>query len=86
MHLIGSSLALLLGIAAFWTSRWFLIAVAIVCGYGFSWLGHFFAEKNKPASFRYPLYSFLADWKMWALMITGRLDAELERLGMTDEE
>jgi hypothetical protein len=70
-----------LGLLALWRSSWVLLLAAILSGYGFSWIGHFFAEKNQPASFRYPLYSFLADWKMWVLMLTGRLDGELARLG-----
>jgi hypothetical protein len=43
-------------------------------------VGHFGFEKNKPASFKYPLWSFAADWKMWALMLTGRMSAEMARL------
>ncbi|HEY3129338.1 MAG TPA: DUF962 domain-containing protein [Acidobacteriota bacterium] len=86
LHFIGSSLALLLLIAAVWTRFWYLIPVAVVCGYGFAWFGHFFAEKNRPASFHYPLYSFLADWKMWAFTITGRLETELGRLGISNNE
>ena len=86
LHFFGSSLALLLGIAALWTRYWYLILVAVVCGYGFAWFGHFFAEKNRPASFRYPLYSFLADWKMWGMMLTGRMKGELGKLRISNDE
>ena len=49
-------------------------------GYGFAWFGHFAIEKNRPATFKYPLWSFIAaDWKMWALMLSGRMAAEVEK-------
>jgi hypothetical protein len=79
LHFVGSSLALVIAGAGVATQRWSFLLAALVCGYGFAWVGHFAVEKNKPASFRYPLWSFVADWKMWALMATGRLDAELSR-------
>lgn len=57
-----------------------LIPVGLVAGYGPAWIGHFFIEKNKPASFKYPLWSFMGDWKMVTYFLTGRMGAELERL------
>jgi hypothetical protein len=45
-------------------------------------VGHFFVEHNRPATFKYPLWSFGADWKMWALSLAGRLGPELERAGV----
>jgi len=39
--------------------------IAPICGYGFAWAGHFFFEKNRPATFTYPLYSFIGDWVMF---------------------
>ena len=45
----------------------------LLCGYGFAWVGHFGFEKNKPASFKQPLYSFMGDWVMWAQLLTGRI-------------
>jgi hypothetical protein len=47
-----------------------------------AWVAHFFIEHNKPATFKYPFWSFAADWKMWALAVTGRLAPELERAGV----
>ena len=80
MHFFGSSCALGFVASAFVTGSWALLPAAAVCGYGFAWVSHFFIEKNKPASFSYPLWSFIADWKMWALIATGRINAELSRL------
>jgi hypothetical protein len=49
-------------------------------GYAVAWVAHLAVEHNRPATFRYPLWSFAADWKMWALTLSGRLDRELERV------
>jgi hypothetical protein len=78
LHFIGSTLVLVV-IAAAATYNWWLLLAAPLVGYGFAWIGHFAIEKNKPASFKYPLWSFLADWKMWALMLAGRMGAEVQK-------
>lgn len=44
-----------------------------VCGYGFAWVGHFFFEKNRPATFKYPFYSLLGDWVMYKDILTGKI-------------
>jgi hypothetical protein len=79
LHLVGSTLGLvLLGLSL--ALRAPLLAVAgLAAGYAFAWIGHFFVEHNRPATFRYPLWSFAADWKMWAYALTGRLGREVER-------
>lgn len=84
VHFIGSTLAVVVLVAALVYSPWLLLAVP-VAGYGFAWFGHFVIEKNRPASFRYPLWSFLADWKMWAMMLTGRMRAEVEKATVADK-
>ncbi|MBL9123094.1 MAG: DUF962 domain-containing protein [Planctomycetaceae bacterium] len=85
LHFIGSTLALVvLGVAVFYTP-WALLAAPIV-GYGFAWVGHFFVEKNKPASFKYPLWSFIADWKMWAYILTGRMGSEVEKVAASSKK
>jgi hypothetical protein len=78
LHFVGSSLSIGVIVAAIVYSPWLPLAAPVV-GYGFAWVGHFFIEKNKPASFKYPLWSFIADWKMWAMMLVGRMGAEVER-------
>jgi hypothetical protein len=50
---------------------WFLYA--LLCGYGFAWIGHFFFEKNKPATFQYPFYSLAGDWVMYKDMLIGKI-------------
>lgn len=72
-HFIGSSLALLCLAAALVTGRPWLIVAALVAGYGGAWIGHFYYEKNRPASFAQPLFSFRADWIMYWQMLTGKL-------------
>ena len=47
--------------------------LAVLLGYGFAWIGHFFFEHNRPATFKHPLYSFAGDWVMYWQMITGRV-------------
>ena len=73
LHFTGTSIACLLIILAFATQLWWLLAVALVQGYAFAWVGHFFFEHNRPATFTHPLYSLAGDWVMWWQVITGRM-------------
>jgi hypothetical protein len=82
LHFIGTSLALVQIVYSLATQRFWMLLTALVTGYAFAWIGHFFLEKNKPATFTYPWFSFLGDWKMWSLMMTGRLDGEMKKLGL----
>jgi hypothetical protein len=80
VHFLGSTLAVALLIAAIiWQWWWLLMAVPIV-GYGFAWVSHFGIEHNRPATFKYPLWSLAADWKMWLLMLFGQMGKEVERV------
>lgn len=73
LHFIGTSLGLLCFIQAALQGRPGLILLGLLLGYGFAWVGHFGFEKNKPASFKQPLYSFMGDWKMWWQMLTRQI-------------
>ena len=59
-------------ITAVVTQRWWLLAVALVEGYAFAWVGHYFFEHNRPATFKYPVFSFIGDWRLWWDILTGR--------------
>ena len=73
MHGIGTLAAVFFLILVIATGRWWLFPLALVPGYAFAWGAHFFIEKNRPATFTHPLWSFMGDWKMLALMLAGRL-------------
>lgn len=80
MHFVGTTAALgCLAWGLVLRKRW-LIALAPVAGYGPAWISHFFIEKNKPATFKYPLWSLYADFVMWSKIIQGTMDAEVDRV------
>lgn len=66
LHIIGTSIAIIFLIAfinsIFSSIQWKYLLLALLSGYGFAWVGHFFFEKNKPATFKYPLFSFASDF------------------------
>ena len=73
LHYLGTSLAVAAILCAVATGRWWLVLAAPFLGYGFAWAGHFFFEKNKPATFTYPVYSLTGDFVMLFEAATGRL-------------
>jgi hypothetical protein len=73
LHVAGLTLVVPCVAALVITGNWWWLAGALVCGYGFAWIGHFFFEHNKPATFRHPLYSLAGDWVMYAQVLTGRI-------------
>lgn len=73
LHLVGTSLALIWLAYCLVTGFWLGLLFVLPIGYGFAWVGHFFFEKNKPATFRYPLWSFASDFVMLWHALTGRL-------------
>ena len=79
LHFVGTSLAMACVAGAALLRRPLLLLAAPVVGYGFAWVGHFGFEKNTPASFGHPLYSFRADFVMWSKIANGTMDAEVER-------
>ncbi len=80
LHFTGTSLALATAAYAALKRRPRLLLLAPVLGYGLSWIGHFFVEQNRPATFTYPLWSLRGDFRMLAKMIAGTMDAEVERV------
>lgn len=76
LHFVGTATALSIYAWAFAMRPdglvWWLLA-APVTGYAFAWTGHFFIEGNKPATFGHPVWSFIADFRMFGCMLTGRL-------------
>jgi len=74
LHYLGTSLVIALLIAVVIMGQWQGLVVLPVLGYLFAWVGHFFFEKNRPATFTYPLYSLMADFRMLFEALIGRLD------------
>ena len=73
LHFVGSSCVLALVGTGIATANPGLILLSPLAGYGFAWVGHFFFEKNQPATFKYPLYSLAADWVMMKDILLGRI-------------
>ncbi|MBN8221011.1 MAG: DUF962 domain-containing protein [Spirochaetes bacterium] len=82
LHFIGSTLGLVIFATAIGIGKLWLIIPAFVSGYAFAWIGHFFVEKNRPATFTYPIKSFISDWRLWYNVLTGRVYAELKKFGI----
>jgi len=72
LHFIGTVLVLLALLLAVIVSPWWLIGMPLF-GYGFAWIGHFVFEKNRPATFKHPVYSLMGDWVMFADILRGRV-------------
>ena len=72
IHVVGSGLVLVvLALAITTLNPWWLLAMPLV-SYGFAWVGHFVFEKNRPATFKYPLWSLMGDWRMFFETVLGR--------------
>jgi hypothetical protein len=72
LHYIGSSIGLVIMGYAIVSGNYIFILVGLIQGYAFAWTGHFFFEHNKPATFQYPLWSFMGDWVMLKDFLTGK--------------
>ena len=73
LHTVGSIGVICIIIYCILTTKWKLLYLTPLVGYGFAWFGHFFFEKNKPATFEYPLYSFIGDWVMLKDILIGKI-------------
>ncbi|MEZ5429543.1 MAG: DUF962 domain-containing protein [Pyrinomonadaceae bacterium] len=80
LHFIGTILSLVLLVRFLRNGAFIYLPLCLVVGYGFAWFSHFVIEKNRPATFKYPLWSFVSDYKMVFYMLTGRMNAEVERV------
>lgn len=73
LHVIGTTIVFALVITAIYHSNYILLLFVPIAGYGFAWVGHFFFEKNKPATFQYPLWSLKSDFKMYFEIFSGKI-------------
>ncbi len=73
LHFIGTSGVIGCVIAGIATGNAWWFFAALLCGYGFAWVGHFFFEHNRPATFKHPIYSLIGDWVMYRDMWRGRV-------------
>ena len=79
LHAAGTITGTALFVALAATGRWRWLPLALAPGYAAAWVGHFFVEHNRPATFKHPLWSLLGDYKMVALMLAGRMNEEVAR-------
>ena len=73
LHFVGSTLVLITFVALLASGQWLWWFLLPLFGYGFAWIGHFFFEKNRPATFTHPFYSFVGDWVMYRDIIAGKI-------------
>lgn len=79
LHFTGTALLIICLVVALATHRYWMLILVPVLGYGFAWVGHYFIEKNKPATFTYPFYSLAGDFVMFWDMLTGNIDRKIEK-------
>ena len=73
LHVVGSSIGLYCVSKAIRQKKAKYVLYGLLAGYACAWVGHFVFEKNKPASFKQPLYSFISDWRMLSDVLRGNL-------------
>ena len=82
LHYFGTLLGTAILFWAILSQTWWALAIASLCGYAFAWIGHAFVERNKPATFSYPVWSFISDYHMLWLWMSFRLKQELKQHGL----
>ena len=80
LHALGSTLVIVLFVAVLLSGVWWGLLLLPVIGYGFAWIGHFFVQKNKPATFHYPVWSFICDFIMVYKIYNNTMDEEVEKI------
>ena len=73
LHFVGTSLVILTALYALVSGNWATLLLMPLLGYGFAWVGHFYFEHNKPATFRHPFYSLAGDFVMYKDILAGRI-------------
>jgi hypothetical protein len=76
LHVIGTTIVIALGLTAIYHQLPKLLILIPLAGYGFAWVGHFFFEKNKPATFKYPIWSLKSDFKMYFDILSGKIQMD----------
>jgi len=80
LHFVGSSGAIVLFAVELYLQNWYFLIAIPFFGYACSWVGHFFVEKNRPATFKYPVKSFIAEWRMYFCILTGQIGREMKKI------
>ncbi|PIS11317.1 MAG: DUF962 domain-containing protein [Bdellovibrio sp. CG10_big_fil_rev_8_21_14_0_10_47_8] len=80
LHFIGTGTAILLLILILASQSWVWLWALLLVGYGFAWVGHFVIQKNRPATFKYPLWSLMGDFKMFYCILTGKINDEYAKI------
>ena len=73
LHFVGTMSVVLIFLSSVISGKYLLLLLMPVAGYGFAWIGHFFFEKNKPATFKYPFYSLMGDFVMFRDILVGKI-------------
>ena len=80
LHFVGTTLSLVFTVWIIRSGSWLYFPLTLVIGYAFAWFAHFYVEHNKPATFKYPFWSFISDYKMVLYMLIGKMNGEVERV------
>jgi hypothetical protein len=86
LHFTGTFLLIICLVSAVVFQKWWMLGLIPVLGYGFAWIGHILIERNKPATFTYPLYSLGSDFVMFWDILTGRISEKLEKAKQQQNE
>ena len=81
-HYVGTVIAISMLLALIITGKWMFLPLIFLSGYFFAWMSHGLIEKNKPATFTYPLWSLFSDFKMLFCAVTGQMPKELAKAGV----
>jgi hypothetical protein len=82
LHYIGSTLGLMSVLLAVIQAQPLWLLAGLISGYACAWIGHFVFEKNRPATFKYPLWSFIGDYHMYVLWLSGKLEPRRKRAAL----